>query len=349
MRAAVIGSGYIAREHLECLATLPGVETAAVCDLSPVLAESTAERYGIARWFTDHEKLLSEIEPDVVHVTTPPASHVRIAGDALRAGAHVLVEKPIALSPAELDALQDEAERAGLWLLEDHNYLFNPAVRRIRDRVAEGAFGDVVHVDVTFSVDLLGPGSRYADPNEPSPFSELPGGMIVDFVTHLAYLAHAFVGEYRSAHTIWRKRSDAPSVAWDEFRALVDAESGTAALGFSAHAQPDAFVLRVHGTRMRASASLFEPLLAIERVRAGPRPLVPVWNGLALARAHSTAAIGGLWRKLQGRPVTYAGLWELLSRTYAAIGDGAEPPIRPEAIRAVNALVAELLSQAPRP
>src|SRR5260370_766805 len=94
MRAAVIGAGQIARQHLACLQGLPGVDVAAVCDREPSVAECAAERYGIPSWFTDHRRMLRDVRPDVVHVTTPPTSHHRLAMDALDAGAHVIVEKP---------------------------------------------------------------------------------------------------------------------------------------------------------------------------------------------------------------------------------------------------------------
>lgn len=89
MKAALIGAGSIARQHLACLKTLPGIDLAAICDLSPATAEAAAERYGIGAWFTDHRAMLDKIRPDVVHVTTPPTSHFRLCMDALDAGAHV--------------------------------------------------------------------------------------------------------------------------------------------------------------------------------------------------------------------------------------------------------------------
>ena len=79
VKAALIGAGQIARQHLACLKTLPGVELAAICDLSPATAEAAAERYGIRAWFTDHRAMLEKVRPDVVHVTTPPTSHFRLA------------------------------------------------------------------------------------------------------------------------------------------------------------------------------------------------------------------------------------------------------------------------------
>jgi len=348
LKAAIIGAGYIAREHLDALRSFPNVEIASICDLSPAMAEATAEEFSATHWHTDHRKMLAEVRPHVVHVTTPPKSHVPLALDVLSAGAHALVEKPIAASTRELDLLLRTARENGLHLIEDYNYLFSRSVRTILELVEGGDFGDVVHVDIQFCVNILGPGSKHADPNSPGPFGDFPGGPIADFVTHLAYLSNALVGNHREVSTSWRNRSNSPSVPFDEFRALVDAERGTACLGFSSHSQPDVFSLRVHGTRMRATASLFEPLLVLEKLHGGPRPLLPVWNGFSAAGAQMSSAVSGLWRKLQGRPGTYEGLWTLLSRVYESVERGTDPPIAPQQIEAVNALVHELLSGAAR-
>jgi predicted dehydrogenase len=347
IRTSVIGSGYIAREHLACLKTLEDVCVEAVCDLSGVMAEATAEQFGVSRWFTDHREMLRSVQPDVVHVTTPPQSHACLADDALRSGAHVFVEKPIVADRSDLSELQDLARERGGHLIEDYNYLFNPSVRRIHELLAGGELGEVVHVEASFFVDLLGEGSRHGDPNTPHAFAAMPGGPVADFVTHLAYLAESFVGEFRSVETSWSKRVAGTPLRWDEFRGLIDGERGTASIGFSARAQPDVFWLRVHGTRLRASASLFEPLLAIEKLRGGPRPLLPVRNGFSVAGAYARSAAAGLWRKLAGRPVTYAGLWELLRRFYRALGAGDDPPISPRQIAAVNRLVWQLLDGEP--
>ena len=74
MKVAVIGAGHIARQHLSCLKQLPVADTVGVCDLSPAMAESAAELFGVPRWFSDHKEMLEEVRPDVVHVGTPPRS-----------------------------------------------------------------------------------------------------------------------------------------------------------------------------------------------------------------------------------------------------------------------------------
>jgi predicted dehydrogenase len=339
VKAALIGAGQIARQHLACLKTLPGVELAAICDLSRATAEAAAERYGVGAWFTDHRAMLQKARPDVVHITTPPTSHFRLAMDSFEAGAHVIVEKPATSTFAELEALVRRAQKAGRQLIEDHNYIFNRAPQEILGRIKSGQFGAVTHVEVLICLDILGP-SGFADPNSPHPALMLAGGAIADFLPHLASLAHFFVGPHRIAQTVWTKRK--PSLLpFDEFRGLVDAERGTAALGFSSNSQPDAFWLRVYGERMQATTNLFETRLTFDGPRNVPKPLRPFFSGLEEGKTIRRAALTTLLRKFRG-PGTYEGLWELLARSYRALAEGSALPVAPGDVLNVNRMVEAL-------
>lgn len=346
MKAALIGAGQIAKQHLACLKALPGVELAAICDLSPATAEAAAERYGIRGWFTDHRAMLEKVRPDVVHVTTPPTSHFRLATDAFDAGAHVIVEKPATATYPELETLVQRAKQAGRHIVEDYNYVFNHAPQEIVKRIASGEFGAVTHVEVLICLDILGP-SGFADPNSPHPALDLAGGAIADFLPHLASLAHLFVGPHRAAHSVWTKRKPSP-LPFDEFRALVDAAHGTAALGFSASSQPDAFWLRVYGERMQATANLFETRLTFDGPRNVPKPLRPFFGGLEEGKSIRRAALSTLLRKFNG-PGAYEGLWTLLSRTYQALADGSALPITASHVLEVNRMVEALKPREQRP
>jgi predicted dehydrogenase len=339
VKAALIGAGQIARQHLTCLKTLPGIELAAVCDLSPATAEAAAERYGIQAWFTDHRAMLDKARPDVVHVTTPPTSHFQLALDSFDAGAHVIVEKPATSTFEELKTLVRRAQEVGRHLVEDHNYVFNNGPQEILRRIEAGQFGAVTHVEVLICLDILGP-EGVADPNSPHPALTLAGGAIADFLPHLASLAHLFVGPHRNAQTVWTKRK--PSILpFDEFRAVVDAERGTAALGFSSNSQPDAFWLRVYGERMQATANLFETRLTFDGPRNVPKPLRPFFSGLEEGKNIRRAALATLLRKFKG-PGAYEGLWELLARTYRALGDGSALPVTAGHVLEVNQMVEAL-------
>jgi predicted dehydrogenase len=346
VKAALIGAGQIARQHLTCLKALPDVQLAAVCDLSPATAEAAAERYSVRGWFTDHRAMLEKVRPDVVHVTTPPTSHFGLAMDSFDAGAHVIVEKPATSTFNELETLVRRAREAGRHLIEDHNYVFNHAPQEILRRIRSGQFGAVTHVEVLICLNILGP-SGFADPNAPHPTLSLVGGAIADFLPHLASLAHLFVGPHRTAQINWTKRK--PSVmAFDEFRALVDAERGSAALGFSSSSQPDAFWLRVYGERMQGTANLFETRLTFDGPRNVPKPLRALLSGLEEGRTIRRAALATLLRKFKG-PGAYEGLWELLARTYRALADGSALPVTASHVLEVNRMVEALKPREQRP
>ena len=150
VRVAVVGLGAIGFEHLLRLRVRPWVEIVGVCDLSATLARAVAERFETGPAYTDTARLLEETRPDVVHVLTPPASHGALVQQSLAAGAHVLVEKPIAPTWDEYVAMRDAARRHGRLLCEDYNTRFAPAALGARVAWQAGRIGDVVSVDVAY-------------------------------------------------------------------------------------------------------------------------------------------------------------------------------------------------------
>jgi predicted dehydrogenase len=344
LRVAVVGAGQIAQQHLACLAALPGVELAGVCDLSPALAESAAERYGVRGWYTSHLRMLDMTGAQAVHITTPPATHFELARDCLEAGAHVFLEKPAATSLDDLVSLMSMAEGRGRVLVEDYNYLWNESVLALREGAGRVALGAVQHVEVSMSLNILDPAGAFMDPNLRHPALDLSGGPIEDFLPHLASLAHAFCGPHLEVHTVWEKRDRESPLRYDEFRALLRCERATAALSFSSHAQPDAFRLTVHGDRSRATADIFEHRLTRASLWPGPKPLVPFFNALDVAGRTGFSAFRLIWRKLSGGPGAYEGLWRLIERFYAALGAGAPPPLSPQDVLAVNRMLDALLA-----
>lgn len=348
IRSAVIGAGRVAQQHLACLASLPAVQVVGVCDLSRALAESAADRYGVQAWFTDHRRMLSDARPDVVHITTPAASHFRLAQDCLNNNAHVFLEKPATVHFEEFVALKTLAESRNRVLIEDYNYLYNEPVRRLLDEVKRGVLGELVHVDVHLCLNVLDKDYPAVDPNLRSPVLDLTGGVIADFLPHLASLAHAFCGATHSVRTLWQKRSVSSPLPYDEFRALLRGSRSTASLVFSAHAQPDAFRITILGTRARATADIYENRLTRASLRPGPKPLIPLFNALDEARITRRSAWRLLWRKLGSGPGAYDGLWLLVQGAYESIAASTPPPISLADMLEVNRLVDELKKEGNR-
>lgn len=318
LKGAVVGCGAIAREHLGAVGGLKNAEIAAVCDLSPTRAEATAERFRVPKWYVDYEQMIAEIRPDLVHVTTPPAAHVAIAKTCLSAGLNVLCEKPIVIKADDFAALRQLAADKRCFLMENQNLRFHSSVRKIVALIDSGEFGDVIDVQVCVSVPL-GAGSAYADRNAPHFGSVLRGGVIGDFLPHIAYLVLMFAGPVVDLRTIWTKRQPGSPLEADEFCGLVKGARATAYVSFSGNAQPTGFWLRVVGSKMHAECNLYEPpRLTIRRFRKGEPSLMTLVGGIAESGAILRGTLAGFWRKLSGVS-SYDGLPEFVARTYQAV------------------------------
>ena len=147
IRVGLVGYGYwgpnLARNFEEC----EGTRLASVCDRRPERLRAAARRYPGAKLTSNPEALLRASEVDAVAIATPVSTHYELALRALRAGKHVLLEKPLALSSEQGERLVEEAERQKRVLMVDHTFVYSGAVRRIRDLVASGVFGRIYYYD----------------------------------------------------------------------------------------------------------------------------------------------------------------------------------------------------------
>jgi predicted dehydrogenase len=140
LRIAVIGVGYLGRHHARILSDLPGVELVAVVDTNRARAEEIAEARKTRPLF-DYRQVVGQV--DAVTVAVPTERHLEIAIPLLRAGLPVLVEKPMARSLAEADAMIAAAREAGVPLGVGHTERFNPAVAEARPLLADPRFIEV--------------------------------------------------------------------------------------------------------------------------------------------------------------------------------------------------------------
>ena len=146
IRVGIIGCGGIANgKHMPVLAKMPEVEMVAFCDLIQSRAEEAAQKYGVknASVFTDYHDLLADDSIDNVRVLTQNAEHCRITVDALNAGKHVLVEKPMCITPDEAREMIAARDRSGKILAVGYQHKFDPDVIYMKDEIESGALGDI--------------------------------------------------------------------------------------------------------------------------------------------------------------------------------------------------------------
>jgi predicted dehydrogenase len=142
LRVAIAGAGMVARLHLDA-ARRAGVRVVGMCASTPERGKQAAEYFGLDRSFDTAEQLATSNEVDVVHVCTPNDSHRRLAELALRAGKHVICEKPLATTTDDADALLELARDSGLVTAVPFIYRYHAMAAEARARVRSGSIGPV--------------------------------------------------------------------------------------------------------------------------------------------------------------------------------------------------------------
>ena len=140
----VIGLGWFGEKHLEALAGIPNVELHSVCTRNPVRLAEIAARFGVKRTFTDYARMLAEPGLDAVSVVTMSDQHTAPTLAALRAGKHVFLEKPMASTLADCDAIVAAAKAAPGGFMVGHICRFNPRYAAAREAIAAGRIGKII-------------------------------------------------------------------------------------------------------------------------------------------------------------------------------------------------------------
>ena len=191
LKAAVIGVGNIAQEHIRGYINNPNVELYAFCDIDPEQLKKRAEEYHIPpeRCFTDKDEMLRALpEIDIVSVTTWNAAHAECTIAALNAGKDVICEKPMAINATEAQAMKDAADKNGRLLEIGFVRRFGNDCRVVQDFMESGKFGDIYYAKATYLRRNGNPGGWFGDK------SRSGGGPLIDLGVHVIDLVRYLCG-----------------------------------------------------------------------------------------------------------------------------------------------------------
>jgi predicted dehydrogenase len=148
IRIGVIGCGYWGPNLIRNFSHLKGSDVLMCSDLSEDRLAHMRSLYPKLETTTDYRRVLSS-QVDAIVVATPPETHAKLTVEALRAGKHVFVEKPLALSSAEGAVMVAEAEKAKRVLLAGHTFVYTAAVNKIKEVIDSGELGEIFYVSTT--------------------------------------------------------------------------------------------------------------------------------------------------------------------------------------------------------
>jgi predicted dehydrogenase/nucleoside-diphosphate-sugar epimerase len=154
-RTALVGAGFISSSHIEALRSgVPNAKITAIVDRNLALAESQARQWNIPQAFSSVDALIDAKVADVAHVAVPPDAHAPVARQLLGGGLNVFLEKPMATSSADADGLTALAERQGLVLGINQNFVFHPTYQKAKRILAQGRLGPIRAMHTIVNVPL---------------------------------------------------------------------------------------------------------------------------------------------------------------------------------------------------
>ena len=278
-KVAILGAGFISEIHLESYHRfIPEAEVVAVYARNPDKAKEFAEKHHIAKWYTDVDKLINESQCEIVDICLPNFLHADACIKAAQAGKHIIIEKPLAITLEECDAMIDACKKANVKLMYAEELCFAPKYERVRHLVKEGAVGDVYmlkqsekhsgpHTDWFYDINLAG------------------GGVLMDMGCHAMQWFRWMLGNvkaksvYASMSTVYHKQR---TKGEDNSVVIVEFENGVTAVAENSWAKHGGMddKSEVHGSGGVIYADLFMGNSAISYSKHG--------YGYAMEKADTT-------------------------------------------------------------
>lgn len=308
IRAGIVGAGLMGRWHAYALERSGG-EVVGIADFDKAKAEKLAAQYPNALVFGNVEEMLAVQNLDVLHVCSPTASHAEIAEAAIKAGVHLLVEKPVAADAGETARLYDLAAKHGTLLCPVHQFIFQNGVEKAINLLP--GIGQLVHLEAN----ICSAGGTGFGPEQLDSIAQ-------DIVPHPLSLMQKFLGRGIS-DVDWSILRPADG----ELRIFGQAAEISLSIFISMNSRPTSNTFRLNGTNGTIHLDLFHGYSLIESGKTSRMTKLMHPFNLAL-RSFVAAAVNLSQRTLRQEPA-YPGLRQLIGEFYSAIRHKSEPPISP--------------------
>lgn len=241
---ALVGCGFVANDHLDAWKKLHQARVVAVCDLNEIMARNTAKQWKIHAYYTSPSEMIDHPDIDLIDICTPPQTHASLAVQAMKAGFHVLLEKPMAMTVKDAEEIVKCQETTGVKSGVIHNWLFDPPILESSAFVKKGCLGEVINADV----EVLCTKDDSMSANEHHWCHSLPGGRFSEMLAHPIYLIRHFLGEVEKVGDVLvSKNGDYPWMISDELCATFETGNKLGRVYVSFNAPRDAIFLSLYG------------------------------------------------------------------------------------------------------
>ncbi|MGC9158931.1 MAG: Gfo/Idh/MocA family protein [Terracidiphilus sp.] len=351
LKIAIVGCGKIADAHVEEIRKISSVQLCAVCDLEPLMAEQLAVRFAVPRWYSDVAALLETEKPDVLHITTPPQSHLALTRQAVAAGCHVFLEKPVAPHSRDAQAIVDSVVAAGRKLAVNYWPRFESPALELHRLYQAGVLGEAIHLESYIGYDLAGEFGMALKRDPEHWVRHLPGKLFQNVIDHVLNKIVPFLEDDQPLiHAVaWCGESvsagNGSDELLDELRVILRGARTSAYATFSAHARPVGQTLRFYGTKNTAHADFMARTVVLERKQPFPSAVGRLIPPFLTARDYFRQGVRNVGSFSHARFHFFDGMRRLLTEFYQCIETDAAPPIPYAEILRVAAMMEEIFAQ----
>ena len=321
IRVGIVGAGKMALNHARAIAHAGVPATVVgVADPSEPARKALAEALPGTRTWDSLAALIENGRPDVLHIVTPPASHVSLARQAIEAGLHAYVEKPFAPTAREATELLSLARERGVLLCPGHQLLYDPPTVAIRRHLP--AIGRVVHVESYFSFRTV---------------RRMPGGraparadhQLLDILPHPVYLLLDVLERTGDGPLeVVALRADVPGTV----HALVRQGQVTGSLVVTLDGRPIESTLRVVGTRGSVFGDYVRSVV-FRDLGPGTSGIDKLLAPYRRVRQQFFGTTAALFRRFVTGRKSYPGLADLFGTFYHAVREGGDPPVSDSSVQ----------------
>jgi predicted dehydrogenase len=350
LNIGIVGCGKIADGHIEEIQKLGCARVLAVCDLEPILAEQLALRYSVPHQYTEFDRMLSEHRLDVIHIATPPHSHLALAQKAAQAGCHVFLEKPLALTATEGRRLIQCLDQTKRKMTINYWYNFEAPALALKEFVSKGDLGDPTHVESYYGYDFAGGFGQAFFSDGRHWVHQLPGKLFQNIIDHAINKITPFLPDepmevIARAYRRGPSNDDRTDGVLDELRVMILGGGMSAYVTFCSHARPVGHFMRVYGTKNTAHIDFALRSMSVEKKQTVPSalgrllpPFQSSWQALRQATQNVREFAGSRFQ-------FFAGMNRLLSLFYESILHDTPVPIPYREILRVSEIMDDISVQ----
>jgi predicted dehydrogenase len=341
LRVGLIGSGFIAKQkHLPAWQRLgTKAQIVALCDPQVAQAEELAKAHRIPKVYGDVQEMLQAERLDVVDICSPPRTHADIAIRSLTAGAHAMIEKPMAIGTEECDRIIATSKQTGRKICVAHSDLFYPSFLKARELAKQGVIGEFrgMRIFLSTPVDYI--------TSKPDHWAHrLPGGVIGETGPHVVYMTVAFINPIHAVHVEARKQlTHFPWSPFEDYRIELLGDSATCSVALTYATNRWAVQLDLWGSEGHMKFDLETQTIVLH----GRADLKPLTLGLSAIKEAGQILLGTADTSLSYAMGKFENTHERLIRGFVeCIQTGSPSPVTPEegreAVRVMDMVVKQL-------